>query len=271
MEKKLKLKELIQKNKKNNEEKEDKVNKKRILIIFLLLFCSFTFFSFSLGLDGGLIDSIQENIIYTIFSKPTAPEITGGSKEWAKKRTIKVIKDAKTKTGIDYYQYCVSTKKSTNDCNWKRTDTKNSVITTNGIKYIYFRAVDKDGNKGFSSDYEITYIDNNAPTITNIEVVSTTSTTLKLKTSAKDYESGISTYSYSMDNTNFMDDKNVYEFTGLTPNTEYTIYIKVTDKLGNAKVVSRIYKTLTTNETIEDNKENENQEQERCKIRITNL
>lgn len=249
MEKNLKLKELIQKEKKNKEEKEDKINKKRILAILLLLFCSFTFFTFSLGLDGGLIDSIQENIIYTIFSKPTAPEITGGSKEWAKKRTIKVVKDAKTKNGIDYYQYCVASKKTTKDCDWKRTNTKNAIITHNGIRYIYFRAVDKDGNKGFESDYEVTYIDNNPPTITDIEVVDVTKTTLKLKTTAKDYESGMGNYFYGINSDNLIGSKNVYEFTNLTPNTEYTIYIKVTDKLGNEKIVSRVYKTLSEEET----------------------
>jgi len=100
---------------------------------------------------------------------PTAPTITGGSTNWSTSaKTISVSTESSAASGINNYQYCIST--STDSCNGTWTDlasgTKSKSISTNGTRYIYFRAISGAGKIGTISEYQITKIDTSNPTVT---------------------------------------------------------------------------------------------------------
>ena len=230
-------------------------DRKPILIIILLfLLCAF------LGrtsLGKTIIRGAEDKVIRVLnLSKPTAPEITGGSKEWAQSQVVKVKKDSYAKKGLAYYEYCVGT--NLNKCVWKKTNTKNVRVSKTGKWKVVFRGVDKAGNTSSNSNIEEVYIDNNNPIINKVSVKNK-----KVKIEATDKESGIKKYYYSIDGENYKETRKEFEIKDKTEK----ISIKVEDKAGNkitvevpvekeneinststtTKVVGE--KTTTTNET----------------------
>ena len=139
---------------------EDEEDKKRRLWP-LFLYMSIATLLIALSITYSLNEDFKNKVDSTIIDitnrdMPTAPEIYGGSKEWATKRVIKIKKDAKSKSGISYYEYCISESQDFSKCKWKKTETKNNegerirfmflqiflTSTYNGdmleLKYIYF-------------------------------------------------------------------------------------------------------------------------------------
>jgi hypothetical protein len=241
------LKMILPKLKVNNKEEEKERRKKIILLILILLL----FFLFMLTVKDRLL------------SKPTTPEITSSSDEWNNVKTVEVEKDSHTKGKIDYYMYCISSTKSTKDCVWQKTLTKNVEVTNSGTSYIYFKAVDDKGQESLPSLPCVVNIDIEAPMIINITKI-VTETTIKLNVTAEDTESGIDKYYYKLgDNPYIESDSSEYTFENLTPNTEYTITVKVVDKAGNEKEITFKVKTndvgtLNNDPTNPSNPDNNN-------------
>ena len=214
--------------------KQDKVilyvsNRKPILVIFLLFLVCVLFGNSTLG--EMTIKGIEDKTIKVLnLNKPTAPEITGGSKEWALSRVIKVKKDSYAKKGLDYYEYCITTNKNLKKCKWEKTSTKNVKLSETGKYYVVFRGVDKAGNTSSNSNIEIAYIDNSNPVINEVNVKNK-----KVIIEATDKESGVDKYYYSLDGENYKETKKKFEI----KDDVKEIYIKVVDKVGN-KVISVI-------------------------------
>ena len=200
-------------------------DRKPILIIILLfLLCAF------LGrtsLGKTIIRGAEDKVIRVLnLSKPTAPEITRGSKEWAQSQVVKVKKDSYAKKGLAYYEYCVGT--NLNKCVWKKTNTKNVRVSKTGKWKVVFRGVDKAGNTSSNSNIEEVYIDNNNPIINKVSVKNK-----KVKIEATDKESGIKKYYYSIDGENYKETRKEFEIKDKTEK----ISIKVEDKVGNKTTV----------------------------------
>ncbi len=216
------------------EETELKKNEKVVLyvsdrkpvfiIVFLILLCVL-FGRTSLGRT--IIRGTEDKVIRVLnLSKPTAPEITGGSKEWSQSQVVKVKKDSYAKKGLAYYEYCVGT--NLNKCVWKKTNTKNVRVSKTGKWKVVFRGVDKAGNTSSNSNIEEVYVDNNNPVINKVSFKNK-----KVKIEATDKESGIKKYYYSIDGKNYKETKKEFE---ITEETE-KIYIRVEDKAGNKTTV----------------------------------
>ena len=243
------------KNKDNLNSKNEKENnsKKKYLIILLLLLL-ICIFGISVTFGKDIYENIENQIIETFkLDKPTSPVIDGGSNEWKKESIIKVVKDAYTKNGLDYYEYCISENKSTKKCNFKKTETKNVKISLTGKYYVTFRAVDKKGNKGNLSNTEVVFIDNQNPVITNVIKKEITTNSIQIEVSAKDEHSGIEGYYYSIDGSTYEKGKSTYTYSNLEIGKEYTIYVKVVDKVGNITVLSMQVKTKENDNEITPN------------------
>ena len=220
-------------------------DRKPILIIILLfLLCAF------LGrtsLGKTIIRGAEDKVIRVLnLSKPTAPEITGGSKEWSQSQVVKVKKDSYAKKGLAYYEYCVGT--NLNKCVWKKTNTKNVRVSKTGKWRVVFRGVDKEGNTSSNSNIEEVYIDNNNPIINKVSVKNK-----KVKIEAIDKESGIKKYYYSIDGENYKETRKEFEIKDKTEK----ISIKVEDKAGNKTIVevpvekeNEINSTSTTTKVV---------------------
>jgi|GEM_PF-6560868 len=195
-----------------------------LLIILLFLLCAF------LGrtsLGKTIIRGTEDKVIRVLnLSKPTAPEITGGSKEWVQSQVVKVKKDSYAKKGLAYYEFCVGT--NINKCVWKKTSTKNVRVSKTGKWKVVFRGVDKAGNISSNSNIEEVYIDNNNPIINKVSVKNK-----KVKIEATDKESGIKKYYYSIDGENYKETRKEFEIKDKTEK----ISIKVEDKAGNKTTV----------------------------------
>jgi len=74
--------------------------------------------------------------------------------------------------------------------------------------YVTFRAVDNEGRRGYNSNTEVVYIDNNNPVIKNVKIKERTTNTIKVEVEAKDEHSGIDKYLYSLDGKNYQEGKN---------------------------------------------------------------
>ena len=215
-----------------------------LLVILLFLLCAL------LGrtsLGKTIIRGTEDKVIRVLnLSKPTAPEITGGSKEWAQSQVVKVKKDSYAKKGLAYYEYCVGT--NLNKCVWKKTNTKNVRVSKTGKWKVVFRGVDKAGNTSSNSNIEEVYIDNNNPIINKVSVKNK-----KVKIEATDKESGIKKYYYSIDGENYKETRKEFEIKDKTEK----ISIKVEDKAGNKTTVevpvekeNEINSTSTTTKVV---------------------
>ena len=234
-----------------NEKENDSKRKYLIILLLLLLIC---IFGISITFGKDIYENIENQIIETFkLDKPTSPVIDGGSNEWKKESIIKVVKDAYTKNGLDYYEYCISENKSTKKCDFKKTETKNVKISVTGKYYVTFRAVDKEGKKGNLSNTEVVFIDNQNPVITNVVEKKITTNSIQVEVSAKDEHSGIEGYYYSIDGSTYEKGKSTYTYSNLEIGKEYTIYVKVVDKVGNITVLSMQVKTKENDNEITPN------------------
>ena len=166
---------------------------------------------------------------------PTSPVISGGSEIWNKERIIKIEKDAKSGSGIKYYEYCVSSKKDMKNCRYKITTTKNAVINKTGKYYIAFRGVSNKGTKGKLSNIEYIAIDNEIPEINNVEIKEEIGK-LKVKIDATDKLSGIGKILYQIDGETEKETTNEFE---LEITGEHILTIIVRDKVGNEVRISK--------------------------------
>ena len=134
---------------------------------------------------------------------PTKPTITGGSTSWSSStKTIKVSTASTSTSGIKNYQYYISTS-STGQTGGSWINLGSGVtsvnISTNGTRYIYFRAINNAGKTGTISSAQTTKIDTGTPTKPTLTGGSTSLTagsrTIKVST-ASTSTSGIKNYQY---------------------------------------------------------------------------
>jgi hypothetical protein len=235
----------------NNKKNQKTLNSSRrwtFILIFLILLFLLLSITYGKNIYGSIINGIQ-NI--TGINRITAPEISGGSSDWQNSAIIYVSKDSITRKGLDYYNYCITTEAKSSNCSWIRTDTKNVKISESGHYYIFFRGVDINNKSSNDSNREEVFIDNDNPIIDSVDI-NKTSSVISVRVNAKEELSGIKAYYFSIDGKNFLEGENNYEFNGLKPNTEYTIYVKVEDNTGNVIETSQKVKT----NKIDDNSAN---------------
>ena len=100
---------------------------------------------------------------------PTTPAITGGSTTWSSAaKTISVSTASTSPSGIAYYQYYISTSSTTQTGgSWINlgSGVTSVSISTNGTRYIYFRAVNNAGKAGTVSAAQTTKIDTTQPAL----------------------------------------------------------------------------------------------------------
>lgn len=224
-----------------------------LLLVCLVLILSILF---NLNNKKNLLNSLKDEVkneVAFVNKIPTAPIITGGSTNWSSSaKTIRVSKQSTAMSGINNYQYCIGT--STNGCDGTWTDlasgTTSTSISTNGIRYIYFRAISKSGREGQSSLYQTTMIDTEGPsvpttgTIGNVSGTNTTGTIQTEASGSTDSESGDITYKYLVTNTNTTPSKDDEGFTTSKTftrscGTTYYAWAIAEDALGNrSEVVS---------------------------------
>ena len=228
-----------------------------LLLVCLVLILSILF---NLNNKKNLLNSLKDEVkneVAFVNKIPTAPIITGGSTNWSSSaKTISVSKPSTAMSGINNYQYCIGT--STNGCDGTWTDlasgTTSASISTNGIRYIYFRAISKSGREGQSSLYQTTMIDTEGPSIPTtgaIGNVSGTNTTGTIQTEASgstDSESGDITYKYLVTNTNTTPSKDDEGFTTSKTftrscGTTYYAWAISEDSLGNRSEVKSLGST----------------------------
>ena len=223
-----------------NKEEEKKGKKKWLLLLLLLLLSLLLFISIGItySVNETFKDKVDEMIIETLrVDTPTSPKIVGDSDSWTTKELVRVEKDAKSYSGIAYYEYCVSSDKDFSKCKWIKTETKNMIASTTGKYYIVFRGVSNDGTKGKKSNIEEVLIDNEAPTVSKLDIEEKENK-IKVTIEAKDKHSGIAGYYYKIDDGEYKKANSSFEIKGLE-NKEYTLTIKIEDKLGNVIEVSK--------------------------------
>ncbi|MGM9834754.1 MAG: hypothetical protein ACI31M_03145 [Bacilli bacterium] len=184
---------------------------------------------------------------------PTAPVITGGNLEWEKESVIKIEKDSTNISGIDYYEYCINESEDFNNCEWKKTTTKNAIVSTSGKNYVVFRGVGNNGEKGILSNVAFVLIDNESPEIEGLNVKIIDSV-LNVEIIGNDKHSGIDKFYYKINNQKYQLTNKLFKIEDYQ-NIEM-ITIKAIDKLGN---YSELEVKINQEELINDG--NTNQEE----------
>ncbi len=208
------------------------INKLIIIEALLGIFLLISGIGFAYSNIPEFRETVEDFLIEKIkIDKPTAPVITGGSLEWSKERLIKIERDAKSASGIKYYEYCISDNDKLNNCKWQKTYTKNVIVSETGKFYIAFRGVSNDKSIGNNSNIEEVLIDNIAPKINDIKI--TNNELLNIEILATDAHSGISNYYYSINDSNYNKVSKSFNLeNSLTPGV-YKIKIKVEDQVDN--------------------------------------
>ena len=208
------------------------INKLIIIEALLGIFLLLSGIGFAYSNIPEFRETVEDFLIEKIkIDKPTAPVITGGSLEWSKERLIKIERDAKSASGIKYYEYCISDNDKLNNCKWQKTYTKNVIVSETGKFYIAFRGVSNDKSIGKNSNIEEVLIDNIAPKINDIKI--TNSELLNIKILATDAHSGISNYYYSINDSNYNKVSKSFNLENSLTSGVYKIKIKVEDQVDN--------------------------------------
>ena len=200
--------------------------------------------------------NVSETSTYEVSSTslgtPTAPVITGGSTSWSNsEKTISISTESTETSGILKYQYYISTSPdSQTEGSWIDISGNSVNISTNGIRYIFMKAIANNGKESEVSNAETTMIDTEGPSVPTtgaIGDVSGTNTTGTIQTEASgsiDAGVGEITYLYLITNTNTTPSKNDTGFTTAKTftrscGTSYYGWAIAEDSLGNrSEVVS---------------------------------
>lgn len=116
-------------------------------------------------------------------------------------------------------------------------------IVVNENKKIYFRFMDSTNQYGQISEIEISNIDKSAPQIEKVEILETSSNSIKINVIALDENE--MKYYFSVNG----EEKNesltsIYNFSNLTQDTNYILNIEIQDKAGNKTTCSAEQRTL---------------------------
>ena len=119
-------------------------------------------------------------------------------------------------------------------------------ISTNGTRYIYFRAINNVGKTGTISTAQTTKIDKTAPTGVSVGKGTVTSKSIQVTANGTESESGITKYEFSKDDggTWITGTSNTYTFSDLTTGT-YNIKVRLTNGSGLTTTSSTLAITTT--------------------------
>lgn len=197
--------------------------------------------------DETLVNTASNHSIYAHWiSKPI---ITGGSADWINKEVNIALEVPSTSdTGSVKYQYYVSTSNSSQvGGEWKDTSASGyAPVSSNGIHYVFYRAISSAGVYSNVSNYRMVRIDTEKPTISVTgNPTSWVTTDVTLKVSASDSVSGLSSVTVNGKDLSLND--GVVNYT-VSANGTYTFV--ATDVAGNTTtqsvVVSKIDKVTPT-------------------------
>lgn len=238
-----------------------------------------------LGLSG-IVDILKENAVDLgdegkdnyygygsinfnsgMFSKPVFAKLEASDKQWATSNQIvaKVVCANKIKTyayqkgdGTPSSWYTIPTPTNA----WEFEDT----VTENGTYYFW---VEDENDKITKSSFTVQYVDNADPVIAAYKKSGTTMNTITTALNVQDSDSGISEikwYHKKSSEENYTEEaesllnegagdttsltKN-HVFSGLDENTEYNVYAKITDVVGNESETAKLnIRTTATQSTI---------------------
>ena len=197
--------------------------------------------------DETLVNTASNHSIYAHWiSKPI---ITGGSADWINKEVNIALEVPSTSdTGSVKYQYYVSTSNSSQvGGEWKDTSASGyAPVSSNGIHYVFYRAISSAGVYSNVSNYRMVRIDTEKPTISVTgNPTSWVTTDVTLKVYASDSVSGLSSVTVNGKDLSLND--GVVNYT-VSANGTYTFV--ATDVAGNTTtqsvVVSKIDKVTPT-------------------------
>ena len=166
----------------------------------------------------------------------TAPVIKSSAEDWSKTATITVA-TAATFGGsdLDHYEYCINNTDNVESCEWKVSTVETIRVRNLGTSYVWLRAISQYGVVSGISDYVLTRVDRNKPDASAENSVTTSS--ISVTVTATD-DSGIKSYEYSIDDSEYVTNDNCYTFTDLASSTTYNIKIRITDLAGNTKILN---------------------------------
>ena len=197
--------------------------------------------------DETLVNTASDHSIYAHWiSKPI---ITGGSADWFSREVdIELEVPSTSDTGSVKYQYYVSTSNSSQvGGEWKVTSVDGyAPVSSNGIHYVFYRAISSAGVYSNVSNYRMVKIDTEKPTISVTgNPTSWVTTDVTLKVSASDSVSGLK--SVTVNGKALSLNNGVTNYT-VSANGTYTFV--ATDVAGNTTtqnvVVSKIDKVTPT-------------------------
>ncbi len=166
----------------------------------------------------------------------TVPIIKSSAAEWSKTAQVTVA-TAATFGGsdLDYYEYCINDTDNIETCDWKISSVETIRVRNLGTSYVWVRGISKYGVVSGISDYVLTRVDRNKPTASSENEVTTSSITVTV--TATD-DSGIQSYEYSINDSEYVEDGTTHTFSDLASGTTYNIKIRITDLAGNTKILN---------------------------------
>ncbi len=222
----------------------EKYDKKKELDIYVSRFMLLPFFIFFFLLIPVLWFNLGKSDLD--YDAKNSPYIVAEKEGWVQSNIVYVSKDANIKN-IEYYEYCTRQDENAKLCEWKRTDTKSTVISTTGIWNVWFRAVNNKNKHSKISNMVTVYIDNEAPEVKGDLNVTIEDDKIIINIETDDPECGLTGIYYSLDGNDYKSLIN-NEIPNLKPNTSYTIYIKIVDCVGNEKIIIKKIKTKAKGE-----------------------
>ena len=177
--------------------------------------------------------------------EPEVPDIPGGSEAivtgaitftnhtWASGQASVTIS---TNTSYALQYQVVANEGASNNVNWQAVPEGGIISNLNHRDVVYARLVQ---GTNYGEEASTTIKDENPPTISNIATSNITTSSISVTVTARDNETGIESYTYSITGKSPVTTANAsYTFTGLDAKTEYTIQVTVTDKAGKTATQS---------------------------------
>lgn len=169
-----------------------------------------------------------------------APKITANSTEWVKKATVSIESAASfTSDTLDHYEYCISDNSSSKNCAWRSTTDSQISIINAGTSYVRFRGISSRNFITAESNTVKVLIDRTKPEAE--ASVDTDENSISITIDASDELSGIESYYYSLDGTEYLEGSQTYHFSDLVAGSSHNVKIKITDKAGNTRYLTSTY------------------------------
>lgn len=169
-----------------------------------------------------------------------APEIITNNTGWTKKATVSIKTAASFNSdSLDHYEYCISANDSFDECSWRSTTDEQISIINSGVNYVRFRGVSKRNYITDDSNTLKVLIDRTKPEAE--ASVDTDENSISITVDASDKLSGIESYYYSLDGTEYLEGSQTYHFSDLVAGSSHNVKIKITDKAGNTRYLTSTY------------------------------